>query len=733
MKAVSAFIFLNFFIAGFLFAGPFEDALKLYKEGSYRRSIEALTGSAPAAPSGVRSPLEYYLLGRDYYEMKDYQSAGDEFSNIGSPAVFNSYPEGSFFRENYIYYYSLVLYEIGREGIIKNLFRELDPGSVYYEDVLKTWLFYEWKAGRLDIILKTGQTNSCARMYRAFASFVKGNHDSFGDLFDFIDERDYNTLFSGITNYITDKDMDSIPREKGAQALNVFYKFKMTDRAAYLIDRLASAAGDPELIFRSRLILLCKKGDYDGALNFFNKRFDKADCPAPEIEYFSQVLLDCGRMGEAYNLLKKGVEKYPGDLASEWIKVLDRQHRDDELYSWAMPLIPGGAINANNGGKIFRILLGSNKESARKIAAEMLKSNGYDAYFLYVNALLDLEGGNKEAAYSKFLKTSLYHPYTYEGIISANYEKQFHNTYTNIYSLENAEFLNSNINMSMQDRLCALTASGRPEFRTEKDRLEGNFRDVISKAFSDNTFTGIIPMKWFSFVNRGLLSYNHEIFNILDRRLPDPVSRFKASYNYADFYRALDLEGVVLSRLNLYITRICGGREYHPVLEDNLRKNLYPLLYFDDVMTFSRDTNEGLWALSAFREESHFNKNSISQAGAAGLAQLMPATADIIKKNMKKEDYSCYDFRDNLEIGAFHINYLFKKYHHNYIYALAAYNAGETAVNRWKRRSSFENELWVEAIDYEETREYIRKIFQTRYFYSLFYGFDFEAAPALTN
>jgi soluble lytic murein transglycosylase len=111
----------------------------------------------------------------------------------------------------------------------------------------------------------------------------------------------------------------------------------------------------------------------------------------------------------------------------------------------------------------------------------------------------------------------------------------------------------------------------------------------------------------------------------------------------------------------------------------------------------------------------------------------MPATADIIKKNMKKEDYSCYDFRDNLEIGAFHINYLFKKYHHNYIYALAAYNAGETAVNRWKRRSSFENELWVEAIDYEETREYIRKIFQTRYFYSLFYGFDFEAAPALTN
>jgi hypothetical protein len=285
--------------------------------------------------------------------------------------------------------------------------------------------------------------------------------------------------------------------------------------------------------------------------------------------------------------------------------------------------------------------------------------------------------------------------------------------------------------MNPADRLEPL-CSFKTDLSPEETKTLDDYRKSIRDAFRDEAFGGYLPVQWFSFLNRGLLGYNHEIFNAFDRKIPDPVKRFRASLNYGYFYRALGLEGVALSRLNLYVTKLCGSREYHPLLDNDLKKTLYPLLYFNDILDFTRDTNEALWTLSVFREESHFNKNSISQAGAAGVAQLMPSSADIIKKNMKEPDYNCYDFRDNLEIGAFHIKYLLKKYRHNYFYALAAYNAGEPAVNRWKKKYKYDNELWIESIDYDETWEYIRRIVQTRYFYSLFYGFG-PVSFQLTN
>ena len=726
MKVLLTTEFLIVLMIDYIYSNTFDDALKLYKDGSYRRSISVLS------MKGALSPVECYLLGRDFQEMRDNKNAADAFSKI-NPDSFNNYPESGFFRENYIYYYSLILYgDYCREdeniltnspGKIIDLFSRLDQGSVYYDDVLKIYLLYEWKTLNYALLDRLKQTNSTALMYRAFSSYALGRHEFFSEIFNFNDERDFNLIFAGITNLIRQDDIDRILPDRIPQALNVFYRFNMTDFASRLLKRYASITNDADLILRSRLYLLCREGNFDEALKLFNVSFNHGGCSACCIESFSGILQEYSHNGEAYSLLKKAVEIYTAELTQDWIRILDKMHKYEELYSWAYPLISKGEIDQTNSRKIFRLILGDNRGNAEKIAREMLKFNDDDPYFLYVNALYDLNAGNNSDAYINFLKVKLYHPFTFEGIVSGTYESSLRSSFSNIFSSETVEFRKKNINMNPADRLNSLTALGEIDSSPEESKLSKDFQDGIARGFADDSLTGILPMKLFLFFNRGLLSYNHEIFNIVDRRITDPVSRLKASYNYGDFYRSIGMEGAALSRLNLYITKICGGREYHPILDERMRKILYPLLYFSNILAFSRDTNDSLWTLSVFREESHFNKNSVSPAGAAGMAQLMPATAEIIKRNMKKEEYNCFDFRDNLEIGAFHINYLFRKYHHNYLYALAAYNAGEPAVNRWKKRFPYGNELWIESIDYDETREYIRRVIQTRYFYSLFYGY----------
>ena len=91
--------------------------------------------------------------------------------------------------------------------------------------------------------------------------------------------------------------------------------------------------------------------------------------------------------------------------------------------------------------------------------------------------------------------------------------------------------------------------------------------------------------------------------------------------------------------------------------------------------------------------ESGFNPHAVSHAGAQGLMQLMPATA---------RDYGVRDPFDpltNLQAGARHLRKLLDRFDGNLALALAAYNAGETAVLRYDG-----------VPNYSETKDYVRKV-----------------------
>ncbi len=112
--------------------------------------------------------------------------------------------------------------------------------------------------------------------------------------------------------------------------------------------------------------------------------------------------------------------------------------------------------------------------------------------------------------------------------------------------------------------------------------------------------------------------------------------------------------------------------------------------------------------LAITRTESHFNPQAISRVGARGLMQLMPNTAKI---EGLKEGESLFNPMVNISLGSKHLSRLMDQYDGEEIYAIAAYNAGTEAVNRWiKRYPNLSPIEWSELIGYPETLNYVKKV-----------------------
>ena len=99
---------------------------------------------------------------------------------------------------------------------------------------------------------------------------------------------------------------------------------------------------------------------------------------------------------------------------------------------------------------------------------------------------------------------------------------------------------------------------------------------------------------------------------------------------------------------------------------------------------------------AVIRVESAFNPRAVSSKGAQGLMQLMPRTASSLGVR------NVFDPRENIEGGVRHLRYLLDKYPGNVPFALAAYNAGEKAVDDHRGIPP-----------YAETQQYVQKILRS--------------------
>jgi soluble lytic murein transglycosylase len=112
--------------------------------------------------------------------------------------------------------------------------------------------------------------------------------------------------------------------------------------------------------------------------------------------------------------------------------------------------------------------------------------------------------------------------------------------------------------------------------------------------------------------------------------------------------------------------------------------------------------------------ESHF-RDQTSRAGAKGLMQLMPGTADYIAHLSGGSAFEQGDLATpqiNIAYGSYYLHYLLAKYRGSEVLALAAYNGGEGKVDEWLASAAARGETFDVArhIPFAETRDYVTKV-----------------------
>jgi len=155
-----------------------------------------------------------------------------------------------------------------------------------------------------------------------------------------------------------------------------------------------------------------------------------------------------------------------------------------------------------------------------------------------------------------------------------------------------------------------------------------------------------------------------------------------------------------------------------------LFKYLYPLYFNGKVNEYAQKWNitpASIWAV--MKKESAFEPQITSYANAYGLMQIIPPTANRLSENLGvnfDDVRRLFDPDFNILLGSYYLSELLKRYDGNLYYALAAYNAGEHRVDRWRKvLNTDDDDFFMENIEFEQTRKYVRGVMKYYWMYHL--------------
>lgn len=162
----------------------------------------------------------------------------------------------------------------------------------------------------------------------------------------------------------------------------------------------------------------------------------------------------------------------------------------------------------------------------------------------------------------------------------------------------------------------------------------------------------------------------------------------------------------------------------------------FPTPYRDQVLASARQQGvDPAWVFAVMRQESAFQPDARSPAGALGLMQIMPATGRRIARDLQfplPNRYGLLDTDTNIRFGAYYLRYTSKKFQNNALLATAAYNAGPNRVQRWlPREAPVAADIWAETIPYSETRKYVQRVMEYAIIYEHHLGITGEVSNTL--
>ncbi|CAM3853560.1 lytic transglycosylase domain-containing protein [Alicyclobacillus pomorum] len=164
---------------------------------------------------------------------------------------------------------------------------------------------------------------------------------------------------------------------------------------------------------------------------------------------------------------------------------------------------------------------------------------------------------------------------------------------------------------------------------------------------------------------------------------------------------------------------------------------MYPISYQNTIQSSASSAHvDPLLVASVIHVESKYKTQDVSHAGAIGLMQLMPDTAQWIAGKMSTTGtYLGYNASSqnsdlaqpnlNIQLGCWYIRYLTDQFHGNQVAAIAAYNAGPKRVKEWLRDGTWNGELQtINSIPVGETRHFVDRVFYNYNLYKRIYGLD---------
>jgi soluble lytic murein transglycosylase len=140
----------------------------------------------------------------------------------------------------------------------------------------------------------------------------------------------------------------------------------------------------------------------------------------------------------------------------------------------------------------------------------------------------------------------------------------------------------------------------------------------------------------------------------------------------------------------------------------------FPMPYRDAVVKRAAEIGlDPAYVYGLIRQESRFVTDARSGVGAAGLMQIMPATARWTARKLGIEGFSPAQLHDrdtNIAVGTGYLKLVLDDFDGSMPLAAAAYNAGPTRPRAWRNGPVTEAAIWAENVPFAETRDYVKKV-----------------------
>jgi soluble lytic murein transglycosylase len=180
------------------------------------------------------------------------------------------------------------------------------------------------------------------------------------------------------------------------------------------------------------------------------------------------------------------------------------------------------------------------------------------------------------------------------------------------------------------------------------------------------------------------------------------------------------------ARANLYLPLFAAFSTLPQEMKETMVLKHPELLFprnYKEVITKSAETEQipPEFAFSIIRQESAFNPRARSPVDAFGLMQLLPSLGKSLAKGTKipyDEAEDLFDPEINVPLGTKELSHLLARYDKQYILAVSAYNASDSAIRGWLKTRYREDALeFIEDVPYDETRTYIKLVLRNFVFY----------------